>query len=381
MQYQTAIFRRGQGWSAALPAHLDSPQTVVFVFGASDLLEQTQPLAELHEAFPTSVVMGCSTSGEIAGAQVLDGCVSIAVVRFEHTRLKFFVTPLLGHTDSFEAGRRAGAALDGPDLRAVFVLAQGLRLNGTALVAGLASSLPRGIPVTGGLAGDGRRFSRTWILGRDGRPLSSGMSALGLYGDRLHVGHGCKGGWSDFGPERRITRAQGNILYELDGKPALDLYTSYLGKLASGLPGTALLFPLAIRRDETETDPRVYAVLGIDPRDQALIFGGDIPQGGIVRLMRANTDKLIHSASLAAEQAVAGLSGQDDIVLISVSCVGRRLALGERTEEEVETVFQTAPGSCAHVGFYSYGEIAPFGAGGVAEMHNETLTVTALAER
>jgi hypothetical protein len=216
------------------------------------------------------------------------------------------------------------------------------------------------------------------VLDRD-QPGANHICAVGFYGERLRVGHGCDGGWSDFGPERRITRSEGNVLYELDGAPALDLYKTYLGDRAEGLPGTALLFPLSLRRDAA-SQRVVRTILGIDEARRSLTFAGDVPQGSIARLMRANTDKLICSAAQAARQAAQSLPETDDALIISVSCVGRRLILGERTEEEIETVLDGAPLRTAHVGFYSYGEISPLVAGGTSELHNQTMTVTVFSE-
>jgi hypothetical protein len=325
------------------------------------------------------VLLGCSTSGEIAGRQVHDASISVAVARFEHTALRHAATEVAGPTDSWQAGLRLGGQLQGPDLRAVFVLSDGLEVNGTALVAGLRQSLPEGVTLSGGLAGDGSRFLHTWVLDA-GLPARKRICAVGLYGERLMVGHGCDGGWSDFGPERRITRSDGSVLFELDGKPALELYKDYLGERADGLPGTALLFPLSLRREGCAGGPLVRTILGIDEERRSMTFAGDMPQGGVARLMRASNDRLIESAGQAVAQASSGLGDVGASLVISVSCVGRRLVLGERTEEEVETVVDGAPGRAAHVGFYSYGEIAPALPGGGSELHNQTMTVTVLGE-
>ena len=380
MLHKTLIHRLGQGWLDPMPGELDSADTLVLAFGASEYAQCPAALDELAAAFPRSVLIGCSTAGEIAGAQVSDASISVAVARFEHTRLRRALTEVTGPADSRAAGKRLAAQLAGAGLRAVFVLSDGLNVNGTPLVEGLAAALPAGVTVTGGLAGDGSRFADTWVL--DGaRPLRGHVSAVGLYGERLCVSHGCDGGWSDFGPERRITRSDGNILFELDGRPALDLYKSYLGERAAGLPGTALLFPLAIRRPGAAGDALVRTILGIDETTQSLTFAGDMPEGAVARLMRTSNDDLIDSASHAVRQAVAGPAGTEPPLVISVSCVGRRLVLGERTDEEVETVVDGAPERAGHVGFYSYGEISPaLGGNGISELHNQTMTVTLLAE-
>jgi hypothetical protein len=252
--------------------------------------------------------------------------------------------------------------------------------NGTALVQGLLAGVPAGVAVTGGLAGDGARFARTWVL-HEGQARSGVACAVGLYGERLSVGHGCGGGWSDFGPERRVTRARGNVLHELDGRPALDLYREYLGDRAHGLPGTALLFPLAIRRPgERDAKPLVRTILGIDDAQRSMTFAGDIPEGSIARLMRASTDGLVDSAGAAGRDAAAGLAADRPALVLAVSCVGRRLVLGERTEEEVELVREAMPAACTQLGFYSYGEIAPGQAHATADLHNQTMTVTVFQE-
>ena len=378
MQLQSLAYRSRSGWSAALPAALDGPDTLVLVFGAPSFEHEPAALQQLAAAFPRSLLLGCSTSGEIAGDQLEDESLSVAVARFEHTRLHLVHTQAEPGTDSFDAGADLAARLADRSLRAVFVLSDGLAVNGSRLAEGLSRHLGPGVVVTGALAGDGSDFARTWVLDR-AQPQARRICALGLYGDRLRIGHGCDGGWHDFGPERRITRADGNVLYELDGKPALDLYKTYLGDRAAGLPGTALLFPLAVR-PQADSEPLVRTILGIDEARRAMTFAGDVPEGGIARLMRASAEQLIDSAARAAREAAQALEDCDATLAISVSCVGRRLLLGGRTEEEVETVADVLPAGAVHVGMYSYGEIAPPAAGARSQLHNQTMTVTVLGE-
>lgn len=380
MRSKCLVYRPAIGWSRPLPAELDSAQTLVLAFAAPRYAADPTPFDDLARAFPNSVLIGCSSAGEIAGADVHDDSLSVAVARFEHTTLRPASTEVADAADSLHAGARLATQLADRDLRAVFVLSDGLGVNGSALVEGLARHLGRGVSITGGLAGDGSAFQRTWVL-RGLQRESQCISAVGFYGERLRIGHGCDGGWLDFGPERRITRAEGTVLYELDGKPALDLYKTYLGERAAGLPGTALLFPLAVRREGQGPDTLVRTILAIDEAQRSLTFAGELPQGGVARLMRANADQLIDSAGRAARQAMAGeAASAEGALVISVSCVGRRLVLGERTEEEAETVAEAAPPGAAHVGFYSYGEIAPQASGGCSELHNQTMTVTLLSE-
>lgn len=369
-----------QGWTEDLPRELDHAQTLVLAFGASDFADDPRPFQELRAAFPQAVIAGCSTAGEIVGHQVHDGCVAVAVVRFEHTLLRSAHAVVTAPEHSEAAGAQLASQLDAEGLRAVFVLSDGLRVNGSSLVSGLVSGLPPGVSVSGGLAGDGSRFHRTWVLADD-RPQSHRVCAIGFYGERLRVGRGCNGGWLGFGPQRVITRSAGNVLYELDGKPALDLYKDYLGKLANELPGSALLFPLSIQRPGDRSESAVVrTILAIDDVARSMTFAGDVPLGFEARLMRTTGEQLIGSAAAAMASAAQGLPRDSAPLVVSVSCVGRRLVLGERTEEEVEAITEDAPPGTAHVGFYSYGEISPARAGAPCELHNQTMAVTVFSE-
>lgn len=378
MQLQSITYRPHGGWSAPLPGALDSANTLVLVFGAPAFERGPAALRELATAFPRSLLLGCSTAGEIAADQLEDDSLSVAVARFEHTQLRLAQATVEAGTDAFDAGAELAARLADRGLRAVFVLSDGLAVNGSRLAEGLGRHLGPQVVVTGALAGDGSAFAHTWVLDR-GEPKAGRICALGLYGERLRIGHGCDGGWHDFGPERRITRASGNVLYELDGKPALDLYKTYLGERAAGLPGTALLFPLAVR-PQAGDEALVRTILGVDEASRAMTFAGDVPEGGIARLMRASAEQLIDSAARAAREAAQALADCDATLAISVSCVGRRLLLGGRAEEEVETVAECLPAGAVHVGMYSYGEIAPPARGSRSQLHNQTMTVTVVGE-
>ncbi|MEO6711527.1 MAG: FIST N-terminal domain-containing protein [Planctomycetota bacterium] len=379
MKLETLTYSATAGWSARPFPSLDSPTTLVIAFGASSFASNPAPIRELKAAYPKSSVMGCSTSGEIFGTDLSDDTISVAIARFDSSSLATARASVTTSDDSFAAGRSLAERLVRDDLKAVLVLSDGLKVNGSELVRGLNSILPESVIVTGGLAGDGDRFNQTWVVDDDD-PRSGIVSAVGLYGDRLHIGHGSKGGWDRFGPERLVTRSKGNVLYELDGKPALELYKQYLGERATGLPATGLLFPLALRADRNDSKLLVRTILGVDEATQSMTFAGDIPQGHLAQLMRANFERLIEGASQAADHTLALTSAPDAVTLaIAISCVGRRLILGERTEEEIEAVLSALPKRTKQIGFYSYGEISPF-ATGRCDLHNQTMTLTTISE-
>jgi hypothetical protein len=350
---------------------------LVLAFGSCQSLNHPTHCEGLKARFPAALVIGCSTAGEILGARVRDEALTITAIDFDRTTLRGVQTELAGPEDSYDAGRRLAAELAGDDLVHVLVLSDGLAVNGGALTRGLAEALPAGVTLTGGLSADGDRFQQTFVL-MNGTPRQKIVAAVGFYGKNLKVGCGSFGGWEPFGPERVVTRSEKNVLQELDGRSALGLYEKYLGDFAGGLPATALLFPLSIRTDDP-TRGVVRTVLGIDRERQTMTFAGDIPQGAYARLMRASTDGLVAGAAIAAEACTAALGHPPQFALL-VSCVGRRLVMKQRAEEELEAVRHVLGAHAQLAGFYSYGEIAPFAAGERPELHNQTMTVTGFWE-
>ena len=364
------------GWSPALAN--DDSTSILFTFGARGLLQEGSQVKELRAAFPGAVLLGGSTSGEIIDDEVLDDSVVVSAVTFEKTQLKVATVSCEAGEKSFEAGKQLASALDPDQLKHVFVVSNGLNVNGTDLSKGMADVLPESVTVTGGLTGDAADFAKTWVMADDVQNETS-VAAVGLYGDSIKVGYGSAGGWEVFGPERRVTKSQGGVLYELDDKSALDLYKTYLGEHVDQLPGSALLFPLMITRQDSERGV-VRTILSVDEDEQSMTFAGDVAEGATAQLMRANTDKLVDGASDAATTCVKGLSGTAAEFAILVSCVGRKLVMKQRVEEEVEAVREVVGDDAKMTGFYSYGELAPYEAGNACELHNQTMTITVFSE-
>ncbi len=366
-----------QGWSPAA-AELGAAD-LVLAFGHPAALGDAERLAEVRAAYPGARLFGCSTAGEIRDADVLDDSLVTTAVAFQHTRVSAARVAVADAKDSLEAGAKLAGALAADDLVHVIVLSDGLKVNGSALAAGLAGRLPEGVAVTGGLAADGARFERTLVLTDEGS-AEGVVAAIGLHGDRLAVGYGSLGGWDPFGPERAITRSKGNVLYELDRHSALDLYKRFLGEHAAGLPATGLLFPLSLRMRGGTTSV-VRTILAVDERDQSMTFAGDMPDGAYARLMKANFERLIDGAHGAAARSAEGLGSSSPDLALLISCVGRKLVLKQRIEDEVESVRDVLGPRPVLAGYYSYGEISPFTRSTRCELHNQTMTITTLSER
>lgn len=370
-----------------LRTDLDSPRTLVLVFSGLGQPQMMVPIKTICAAFPRSVVVGCSTAGEVVGATVRDGGIAVTVVRFDRTTLTAATASIVDEGASVAGGVVLARQLRSPSLVAVLVFSDGLNVNGTELLQGINNELDPSVVVTGGLAGDADRFESTWVVA-DGEPRPGTVVAVGLHGDAVVVGHGSGGGWSIFGPQRVVTRSAGNVVFELDGRSALELYEEYLGELAGGLPASGLRFPLAIRARAESDDELVRTLLGVDREQHSLIFAGDVPTGWTAQLMRANFDHLVAGAAASGKKTrtTARIAAGSNATLsnaclgIAISCVGRRLVLKGRVEDELEAVLSELGAGTSLAGFYSYGEISPL-TSGRCDLHNQTMTLTTLSER
>lgn len=353
---------------------------LVLVFGSIAVLENAQLGAALAASFPKASRIGCSTAGEIAGLDVMDDTVVVTAMHFDSARVVQASAELADMADSRAAGERLGAMLAAPELKAVIVFGQGVGINGSALVEGLTSSLGPKVVLSGGLAGDGGAFQRTVTLDNQGTS-DKRIVAVGFAGDSLRIAHGCFGGWQAFGPTRKVTRCSSNVLFELDGEPALEVYKRYLGDYAKDLPASGLLFPFEMLQREAQPTGIFRTILGVDESNGSLTLAGDIDPNGYLRLMHASTDKLVDGAENAASQIIEKISTPPDVSLsLLVSCVGRKLVMGGRVDEEVEAVADVVGRNSVITGFYSYGEISMLLPGVGCALHNQTMTITHISE-
>ena len=378
MQTTQYKWLQSSGWVPDLPTVEAGSPRIVLAFGARRLVQDGRLLAELRDHFPGAALIGCSTSGEIMGDEVGDDSLVVTVLGFDHTQFRTACVEIAEATSSHEVGKELALQLNEASLRHVFVVSDGLNVNGSDLARGIASGVSGGVSVTGGLSGDGADFAQTWVIAGD-QAGPQRVAAIGFYGDRLRIGYGSMGGWQPFGPVREITRAEGNILYELDGRSALDLYKKYLGTHADQLPASALLFPILVT-EENAGEGVVRTILSVDENDKSMTFAGDIPRVGTAQLMKTNVDDLVDGATAAAEASLTGLGERRPDLALLVSCVGRKLVMKQRIEEEVDAVRDVFGGDTAIAGFYSYGELCPFGPGTACRLHNQTMTITVFAE-
>lgn len=367
-----------EGWSVVGDRRLEEPPDLVFAFGSTALIENEDRYTDVRNFYPNASIVGGSTGGEIQGTRVLDDTLVTAAIAFQEAAVRTTRVQLDDVEEGEKAGMQIAESLLTPDLAHVLVLSDGVHVNGSELIQGMATALPDRIEVTGGLAADGDRFERTplWL---DGVVEAPSVVGVGFYGEHLRIGHGSLGGWDPFGPQRRISRSKGNVLYELDGQSALELYKKYLGPHAERLPASGLLFPLAVQTPGGRSEI-VRSVIGIDEEAQSITFAGDVPQGAFARFMKTNNERLIDGAIGAAKVSRQRMEDVPVEFALLVSCIGRKQVLKQRIEEEIEHAATELGEKAELVGFYSYGEISPAHSTTRCELHNQTMTITTLAE-
>lgn len=357
--------------------HLKDKAQFVLLFGAKNLLLEKTIYNEIRDLYPRAYLLGGTTSGEIYKNIAVENTLSATAVYMEKSEVRFASIDIK-NDNYLDSAADLAAQFPGDNLKHVFIISEGINVNGSKVVEGLTKHLPIGVTLSGGLAGDGDFFEETFVIAND-YPKKNSIVAIGFYGENVKFGYGSMGGWSPFGIERIITKSKNNILYELDGKPALDLYKEYLGEFSEGLPATGLHFPLTVRsKDHSHTFVRT--ILGIDEQAKSLIFAGDVPEGHYAKLMKANWDSLIEGSSQAAQISLESIHAPSANLAILVSCVGRKLVLNQMVSEEIDVVRGILGKETIFTGFYSYGEISPLNRETICELHNQTMTITLISE-
>ena len=347
---------------------------LVLMFGDISSFYETNEIDKIYEKNKNLNIIGCSTAGEIHDSEVTDNCLSVTSIDFEKSNLNVVSSEILNGDIKLTA-QKLCKTLPKENLKSIMAFSVGHGINGTDLLDGLKEVVSDSVLITGGLAGDGVKFEKTFVSHNE--YISDNLLVLvGLYGDNLVINSGCEGGWNNFGPQRFVTKSKGNVLYELDGIPALDLYKKYLGDKAKDLPSSALLFPLSLRINNEYV---TRTILNINEEEGSMVFAGDIPENVEVQFMISNHNELIDGAENAAEKANSGFDNVRDGLLILVSCVGRKLVLKNYTENEVEVVSDVFGDGWKTCGFYSYGELAPNN-NNECLLHNQTMTITAIGE-
>lgn len=356
----------------------DLKEPLVLVLGNRHLLEDKVVLEDIRKEFPYEHIVFGSTAGEIIDITVVEESITVLAIEFEKSSFIVKRDNILDHDKSTLAlGTSLSAKMPKENLKHLFIVSEGSFMSGTSLINGIQSEFDKNIPMTGGLCGDDSRFEKTLASYKED-PKEGEIILIGFYGESLEITFASHGGWLGFGPERIITKSDGNILYEIDDQPALELYKKYLGGKVEKLAESTLFYPLNVIAPGRK-DAVVRTVLSIDEEKQSMMFADDVPENSRVQLMMASADGISQGAYNATKEAMQNRTNKPQLV-IPVSCIGRKLVLGQRMEEEAELIRELVGKDTAIAGFYSYGEIAPFYGNTSCEFHNQTMTLTLISE-
>ena len=367
----------GRGLGKSLVEKLGDTPQAAWLFcapekGLKDLL------GGINDALGIRNIIGCTTDGEISSdgfrtdSAVLGGIVS--------DQIDFHLASVkdLGQ-DCERAGITLAAKLP-ENVNYIQLFSDGLTGNGCAILRGLESVLDKTIPVCGGTAGDAGRFRRTWQFAGN-RVFSNGAVAIGFSGN-FQVGTGASSGWSPIGLAKKVTRSVDNILYELNGEPALNVYERALGKHASKLPAVGVEYPLGLvteRGAEGEKDYLLLrATMSVNRKEGAISLAGEIPEGSTVHICCGDSASLLEAAKKAGRLALADLEGRRPVMIFIYSCMARRLILGRQVEEEINCIREAVGPDLPVLGFYTYGEYGRIKKGGPNRLQNETVTVSVI---
>lgn len=378
MRFQQFEKKKNQDWTAILTTEKKLNNPLVLVFGNRYELEDPEIYNDIKKLFPDGEIVIGSTAGEIIGSKVLDNSIALTAIEFEKSTYTIFRENSIDHNkDAIQLGKKLIKKVPKEGLKHVFIISEGSFVNGSALIEGLETMI-NDVAITGGLCGDDSRFEKT-ISGYNENPKEGEVILIAFYGESLEISYAQYGGWTPFGPERIITKSDQNVLYELDHQPALDLYKKYLGDKAAELPQSALLYPLSVKSKDKE-EPIVRTILSIDEETDTMILAGDAPEGAVVQLMMGHIDNIVDGALQAAEIGMRNRKHKPELAVL-VSCIGRKLVMDQRVEEEVEEVIDVIGTQATVAGFYSYGELSPFeGKNSNCELHNQTMTLTLFSE-
>ncbi len=371
----TDSYEAGREAVEELLDQLERPELVIAFVSAT--LDPARALAGINDGLPAGVeVVGCTSYAEINSEECLSGSVTVMGLRLEGLSFK----PFCYRAERAEP-HAAGAAFArevkdfGGDLLIVFP--DGLELNSTRLLLGMQSVLGQQFPIVGGIAGDDAKFEKTYqFAGREA--LSGAVVGVALKGP-VELVSAARSGWHPIGKTRTATRVEdGNVLLELDGEPALEIYRQFLDHRWDEMPGVGVEFPIGVvggvpgtQKMPDEQILLLRAIKGIDDRRQAIIFGGDIPQGAELRMARATRDDVIAGADAAGAEVCARMPAPS--LALVFDCMARKVALGARYREEVKRTFAALGPDVPKIGFHTFGELSPVQ--GVTMHHDETFTI------
>jgi hypothetical protein len=353
--------------------------------------DQEKMLAGVRSVTKSAVLVGGSTAGEITAIGPLKKH-SVAVMLLKSDTIKFHAAVGEGMKENARAAGTAAADLvkaqSTGELSAFMMFPDVLAGNGADAVRGILDSLGEHFPVVGGAPGDDFEFKKTYQYFND-KVYSGAVVGLGLEGN-FKIGIGVKHGWIPVGIPLKVTRSEGSVLHELDGKPAIKIYEDYFGEeeaknlRTETLAKLALSYPLGMKMEGAD-ELTLRAPFSVDANG-SITCAAEVPMGAEMQLMIGSQEEAFKVAKVAAQNAMSQLDGAQPKAVIIFNCIARSKLFGDRAGEEIAAIQEAVGVQTPLIGFYTYSEQAPLG-GEVRNLekcnpvsHNETVVICILAE-
>ncbi|MCK5332388.1 FIST C-terminal domain-containing protein [Candidatus Parcubacteria bacterium] len=364
---------------------LKNPKLLI-VFSSSGY-DQQEMLSAIREVSGDIPLIGCSSSGEIIGSGPLSK--SVAIMAIESDSMNCVVAE--GESikpNPKEAGIKMANKLveqtEGASIDSVIMLIDVLTGNGADAVRGVNSVLGKDTLIVGGAAGDDFSFKETFVYLND-KVLPSSIVGAGFYGDNIMT-VGVRHGWVPIGNPMKVTKSQGAIIEEIDGKPALSIYEDYFGEEEAkslkneALAKMALTYPLGMTTADND-ELLLRAPISADDNG-AITCAAEVPEGSEVRLMIGSKDEAIAAAKEAAKNALENLNGKKPAGVIVFNCIARQKLFSRHAKDEIDAIKEVLGKDIPVIGFYTYGEIAPINGKNdiICRFHNETAVITVIGE-
>jgi hypothetical protein len=377
-----------QAAQAALDAAAGDQPDFCFMF-ATVGYDQRALLQAVRETTHQAPLCGCSGEGVIACGEADESNFAVAVMAVRSDQLRFSHGAAIGlRQDPAQVGREIATAIQpelGSDNLALFLFPDGMGVNYDRLAAGLEGelNLDPPLPLLGGTAGNNLEENRPTYQYHDDRVASDGVSWVLFSGEAQiawAVSHGCE----PIGIDHRVTRSEGNVIHEVDGRPFLGILKDYLAdEDIEHWARTANAFPLGIKAPgylEGYDEYLIRVLLNRVGDTGSIVVPTEVPEGTIIRMTRRDYAKLAAGVERVADDVRTQLGGKPAKIVFQFDCAGRgKVFLREQQKLELLDTLQgrLAP-DVPWLGCHTFGEISPVG--GHNCFHNYTVVLAAICE-
>lgn len=363
---------------------------LVIVF-SSVRYDQGELIRGVREVAPHSLMSGCSDAGEITNRGPMKE--SVVVMAIKSDNITF--TPGLGR-DVKAGPRAAGQAIareikeKAPaPLRTLVMFPDVLVGNGADIVRGVLDTMGAHFPMVGGAAGDDFKFEKTFEY-HNGEVVSGAVAGVGFSGN-FSMGIGMRHGWVPIGMPMKVTKAEGAVVHEINGRPAVSIYEDYFGENIEDLrkeplARMAITYPLGLKIGESD-EYLIRDPVTVDEKG-SITCAAEIPEGSEVRLMIGSKEKAIEAAQEAARHLMHEfeIEKTSPKFILMFNCIAREKLFGQKANEEIQAVMDIVGHDVPLIGFYTYGEQAPIG-GEIRDIekidsrfYNETMVMFGVGE-